>query len=488
MTASVREELLALAESQRTLPRRMLSSLFPQQRAAIEDKARLKAFFCTRRAGKSWSLGVYFFLVALANPGTKGLYLGLTQGTTQNIMVQHIMGQISDHFGLGAQWYASRHQWVLPNTSTITFLGVDSDPRLIKKALGGKYKLACLDECSEYRQDVERMVYSDLLPAMGDELGTVVMSGVPSNVTAGLFYDVTTGQRKGWSVHSWSWRDNVHNRAKVQAQLDAILADNPAYALTPAYQQGYEGRWVIDTEARVYRARYDANAADRLPRPAGEWTYLLGIDFGHTDATALVVVAYHPHEPDLYIVECSEQKGNDVTDVADRVRALWSRRDMGGRGVYPFALMVADHGGGGKQIIAELMRRHHLPIENADKSGEKKAAIDAFNSDLRCGRIQILAGARSLFSEWDRLIWDQREREKLPPRWIEDPRFPNHQSDATLYAWRKARAFDAVAEVRSKEGDFADREEQERYERAIARNSRQRDYLDRPEWEEDLWR
>ncbi len=441
MNADAARLVLAWIESRKQRVATMFRGLFPEQRRAAEDGAQLKAFFCTRRAGKSWAIGVLLFSVAIMFPGTSCLYLGLTKQTCRGIMNKDVMRVLNDRYQIGARWNETQFAWILPNHSVIYLRGADANAYEMGKFVGQKYRLAVLDEASKYRQDLRQIVYSALIPAMGDDLGTVILSGTPSNQTAGLFYDVTNGAEAGWSVHRWTWRDNVFKRDNILRLHDKLVSDNPAIVATPIYKQEWLGLWVVDLDALVYKFRDDLNTASALPHAQSEYVFGLGVDFGFTNATALSVVAYHQHDPELFVVYAKGKTKQIVSDVAADIKALWWCPTMGCRGPYPFAFMVGD--GASLQVVEELAQRHHLPIECAEKSG-KEGVIRVFNSDLMTARIKLLPAAMDLAAEWGSLIWDEKERAKIPPKFVEDPRFPNHAADATLYAWRKARNYDAV--------------------------------------------
>ncbi len=415
------------------LRERMLSSLLPEQRRSIEDPSRLKALFCTRRAGKSWAIGVYLFLTALAFPGSSSLYLGLTRATSHGIMLKDIFRVINKTFDLGAKWIESKSRWELPNGSHIYLRGTDANQYEIDKMVGQKYRLAVLDEASKYRHDVNRMVYGSLLPAMGDDLGTIVLSGTPSNVTTGLFFEATNGKEPGWTTHSWSWRDNRFKARNIQRVHDELVASNPAITITPLYQQEWQGRWVVDTNALVYRAREDTNTAAALPLPADQYLYVLGVDTGFSDPTAFVVVAWSEHDPNLYVVEAEKHKGWIYSKVVERVKALETR----------FPLIVKIVVDAPLQGAEEMRQRGGVNFEAATKN-DKKLAVDLVNSDLLTGRVKVLPAAMGLFDEWKTLVWSERELRAMPAKYVEDPRFDNHMADACLYAWRASRNYNAT--------------------------------------------
>lgn len=421
---------------------RMLSCCLPQQRAAIAGSSRFKAFFCPRRSGKSFAIGVYLLMTAIVYAGSSSLYLGLTKASATNTMNKDVIDVLNTRFRLGAVWKESASRWELPNGSYIYMRGADANRYEIQKVVGQKYRLAVLDEASKYRYDIDWMVYGALVPAMGDDLGTIVMAGTPSNITGGLFHRATTGDVAGWDVHRWTWRDNTYRVHNIQQLHDELIAmRGEEYRRTPLYRQEWLGEWVIDTSALVYRYRQDLNSIAALPRPSTEYTYLLGVDLGFTDPSALVVAAQHEHDKCLYFVHARKYQGLTITDLAHLIRALWYAPTMGCQGPYPLSAMVAD--AAALQAVEEMRQHHALPLEAAVKPG-KRGVIEVMNADLQTSRIKLLPDADGIAAEWESLIWDERKLAQPSPVWVEAPRIENHLADAALYAWRKARAYDAL--------------------------------------------
>jgi hypothetical protein len=418
----------------------------PKQLAAVLDPSLLKAFFCTRRAGKSYAIGILLFIACLSFPGCSCLYLGLTKATSIGIMNKDIIRVLNEKYKCGAKWNKSDLTWTFPNGSIIYLRGADANRYEISKVVGQKYKLAVLDEASKYRYNIDEMVYGSLLPAMGDDLGTIVLSGTPSNVTNGLFFKVTTDQEPGWSVHRWSWRDNVHAYENVKKTHDTLLEANPLKATTPGYKQEWCGEWVVDLKALVYQYNEALNTAAELPRPAHEYSYIMGMDLGFKDPTAIVVGAYHPFDPVLYLTHCTKRKEIDITSAAMLVKGLWRAPDRGYNGPYPFGKMVVD--AADLQSVEEMRRRHQLPLEAAKKHG-KRGVIEVMNADLMTGKIKVLPDADDVIKEWGSLIWDQKKLEQIPKKYEEASNFENHASDASLYLWRAARNYDVAEEPKT---------------------------------------
>jgi len=94
-----------------------------------------------------------------------------------------------------------------------------------------------------------------------------------------------------------------------------------------------------------------------------------------------------------------------------------------------FCSSVADTGGYGRGIVTELQNRLGIPLEAADKSGNKLGNIALMNSDFLSGRL-LADPASALAKEW--LTLSRRVR-------VGDQKVLLQHSDlgdAALYAWR----------------------------------------------------
>ena len=171
---------------------------FPQQKAFCMDPAKLKALFCTRRAAKSFTAGLYMVYEALKNPGCNCLFIGLTRSSAKSIIWKDILRVLNRKHKLKAVFNQADLSMTFPNGSVIKVTGVDAEEEEMNKLLGGKYRLVCIDEASMYTIDVGNLVYGVLGPAVADLDGTICLMGTSSNFTRGLFYNITTKREPGW--------------------------------------------------------------------------------------------------------------------------------------------------------------------------------------------------------------------------------------------------------------------------------------------------
>jgi hypothetical protein len=254
-----------------------------------------------------------------------------------------------------------------------------------------------------------------------------------------------------WSVHRWSLHDNPHLKhrdrflARVFRRHGWDWNDPP-----PRAQREYFGKWVREESTLVYKFDRIRNVYTALPN-RHDWEYGLSIDLGSRDATAFRVTCFSRAHPIAYGVELATLRGLTVTDIAERILGTrhmpFYSRDYTGPVIagyaekYPLLYIVVDTGGLGKMVVQELNERHGISprAEPAEKSA-KLDFIEHFNDDLVHGRYQVPPDDGAI-REWEVLQWAEDETRRA-----EDPRQSNDAADATLYGWRRAKHYWAVAE------------------------------------------
>jgi phage terminase large subunit len=408
--------------AKKTSPLELIDESFEKQAAFLNDPAKLKAAICTRRAGKSYGGATLLFKVALSRPGVSVLYVALSRDSAKKIMWKDCIKTINRKHNLECKFNETELTATLPNGSIIYLTGADAKPDEMEKLLGQKYALCVIDECASFKNDMKSLVYKVLKPAVADYQGTIAMIGTPSNVTSGLFYEVTTGKEPGWSVHSWSAFDNPYMRDNWNAEIEGLKVMNPLVVETPWFRQMYMGEWFIETDKLVYRYDKTKNVVQELPND--QFHYVLGVDLGYDpDPSAFVVAAYSEHDPNLYFIETYKQTKLILSDVAERIRHYQKK--------YPYIKIIVDCAA--KQAVEEMKQRYQLPLVAAEKHG-KAGFIEIMNSDFIMGQIKCVEDqCLELIDEWQKLVWDEKSTKRE-----ENPSCANHLTDASLYAWRWA--------------------------------------------------
>lgn len=390
----------------------------PEQRRFIGDISRRKAALCSRRAGKTIGILLHFLKLCTEHDNRKCLYIALTYGTAKDIAWDDLK-QLDRALSLGCRWNEVELKATLPNGSSIKLAGADK-PKEIEKFRGQKFIAVALDECGSFGDYMRSLVDEVLSPALMDFNGYLILLGTPAARHAGLFYEATTQESLGWSLHGWTWEANYLIPEDPHAWIAKERERRGLKDSDAIYLREYCGRWARGSDRLVYQFDADKNVWRTPP----VWTdCFLGMDFGYIDDTALVVVGYNKTDPTLYVLETYKSPRMLTDAIAAEVRRLDSK--------YPLRRLVGDSGGYGKGPIEELKARYGLRIYPAEKT-DKARAFTTVNNDLRTGRIKIPAGS-ALGEEWQNLL--------LTDKGEEDPSCPNHLADAFLYAFRHAKHY-----------------------------------------------
>jgi phage terminase large subunit len=268
----------------------------------------------------------------------------------------------------------------------------------------------------------------------------MVLSGMASDITRGLFYDITIGKEQGWSLHTWSAHDNPHVAVQWQEELDFIAKHQPQLVQTARFRQAYLNEWVVDEEKLVYKFTDAKNIYKQTPpglSPTG-WTYVLGVDTGWEDDNAFVLGKFHDNDPCLYIVRTYNKGHMTFDQVAEKIREFMAHPTEA-----PVKIIID---GANKQGVESMRARSSIPFEYADKIG-KVDFIEMMNGDFVQGKIKINSQCDALVGELKALIWKTDGETIVVPK-KEDPRLPNHLADAMLYMWRNGYHYQSEPAVK----------------------------------------
>jgi hypothetical protein len=487
LQASVkRKQRLNGADQKRGLSKRLKAledSLFPQQRAFIDDPDTRLAALCTRRAGKTHSAAAWLLREAHSPGGGECLYTTTTSKAARSLMWEGEDGVLE---------IAKKHKIPLKTNETlmravtstggVIRLGGADNKRDIEQYRGRKHRLVLVDEPASFRPHLEPLIEEVLEPSVMDLNGTIALIGTPGRIHAGLYYEATredAQRNQAWTVHRWSVKDNPHV-PHFTPWLENLMAEKGWTWETPKVRREYLGQWCKEEETLVYSFNPSINLYDGQLPEVGGWQCTLGVDFGYRSESAWRIVWFSEHSPYAYLGPRYSATGLDVTGCVERTKEFIRR--------YQPVVTVVDTGGLGVMIAEEMNRRHELNVRAAEKR-HKAEFIELFNDDLKAGRIKAPAGD-PIINEWALLQWAETDSEEpqgdKADKREEDPRFANHDSDATLYAWREAHHFmHEPVEDQPKEGtsEWYQHEEDMMEQRAVEQMETQL----REEKEADAW-
>lgn len=409
-----------------------LSADFPAQNAFVEDEARYIDAQCSRRAGKTNGLALRYFRTMAKHPKSQCIYLGLTLESAREILWP-VLQEMNDKYGVGCTFLESKLTMKHPNGATLKLFGADQK-NFIKRLKGRKYPGVGVDEAQDFGTHLQSLIDDVLTPSVADyEDGWIALTGTPGPVPQGYFFDVTHNRRYGFSHHEWTLMENPH-MPNPQAFLSDIIAKREWAADNPTLLREYRNKWVLDVQSLWIRYNEKVNHYQELPKEH-KWNYILGIDIGFNDADALAVIAWSSTSPTTYLVEELITAKQGITELVAQIEGLRSRYD-----IYK---MVIDTGGLGKKVAEEIIKRHTIPLEAADKL-RKQENVELLNDALRTGKFKAKSASR--FAQDSYLVqidWDKSS----PDRIVIKKKPHSDIIDAVLYAFKESYGFTHQPEV-----------------------------------------
>jgi hypothetical protein len=198
----------------------------------------------------------------------------------------------------------------------------------------------------------------------------------------------------------------------------------------PSIQRECFGKWVNDPDSLLLHYDPIKNHYDSLP--AGQWTYILGIDLGSKDSDSLSLLAYSDTSPNTYLVEEIVTANQLTDDLAAQINELLKQ--------YPISAMPIDAGGLGLKVTEDLRARYGLPLMIAEKT-KKMLNYRILNTALQNGTFK--AKKTSIFAQ-DCSILEKDAKKSTPDRIV----VQGHSDavDSCLYAFKLSPAYSYQAE------------------------------------------
>ena len=411
--------------------------LFDKQLKFVEDPRPYKLAVCSRRSGKTIACAADLVATALGSKDVVCLYITLSRNNAKKLIWPELK-KINRKYELGAVEDATELSMLFPNGSMIYLSGA-KDQSEIEKFRGLALKKCYIDECQSFREYIKELIDDIITPALLDYAGSLCLIGTPGPIPAGYFAEVAgvvpekKNEADSWAHHGWTFFDNPHIEAKSgmshQALLQRELKRRGVQEDDPSIQREFFGRWVLDSDSLWIHYNKDLNDYKELNVHQHKYEYIMGIDLGFKDADAIAVLAWSDTDPNTYLVEEVVADKQGLTELVDQIKMLQEK--------YKVSKMVIDEGGLGKKLAEEMRRRHHLPVQPADKV-RKQENVAFLNDALRTGRFK--AKYNSNFVKDSFLV--EIDRSKSTPDKIKlSDKYHSDSIDAVLYAFKESPAF-----------------------------------------------
>jgi len=421
-------------------PFKLKDFLFDKQLKFVEDPRPYKLAVCSRRSGKTIACAADLVATALASKDVVCLYITLSRNNAKKLIWPELK-KINRKYALGAAEDATELSMLFPNGSTIYLSGA-KDQSEIEKFRGLALKKAYIDECQSFREYIRELIDDIITPALLDYAGSLCLIGTPGPIPAGYFAEVAgvvpekKTEADSWASHGWTFFDNPHIEAKSgmthQALLQRELKRRGVQEDDPSIQREFFGRWVLDSDSLWIHYSKDLNDYKELDVRQHKYEYIMGIDLGFKDADAIAVLAWSDTDPNTYLVEEVVADKQGLTELVEQIKGLQQK--------YGVTKMVIDEGGLGKKLAEEMRRRHHLPVQPADKV-RKQENVAFLNDALRTGRFK--AKYNSNFVKDSFLVEIDRSK-STPDRIKLSDKYHSDIIDAVLYAFKESPAFTYV--------------------------------------------
>ena len=403
--------------------------LFDKQLAFVEDPAPFKVAVCSRRSGKTISCAAHMIHTCMNTPNITCLYITLSRNNAKKIIWKELLN-INEKFKLSGSTDETELSMTFPNGSMLYLSGA-KDKSEIEKFRGLSLKLCYIDECQSFKEYIKDLIDDIIGPALIDYAGSLCLIGTPGPVPSGYFHDCAV-KNDVWAKYSWTFWDNPHIEIKSgkphQEILDRELKRRGVSISDPSIQREWFGKWVLDLNSLLIQYNKNINNFDTLKSHI-KYNYILGIDIGFKDADALCILAWSESDINTYLVEELITTKQGITELVEQAQILMKKYD-----VYK---IVMDMGGLGKKIGEEMIKRHHIPVEAAEKS-RKIENIALLNDALRRGHLKAKPDSR--FAQDSFLV--EIDRDKSTPERIKvSDRFHSDIIDAVLYAFKLSPAY-----------------------------------------------
>jgi phage terminase large subunit len=406
--------------------------LFDKQLEFVEDTSPFKVAVCSRRSGKTVACAAHLIHTAINTPNIICLYITLSRNNAKKIIWRDIRN-INTEYKLDGVTDETEMSMTFKNGATIYLSGC-KDQTEVEKFRGLPIKLCYIDECQSFREYIKDLIDDVIAPALMDYAGSLCLIGTPGPVPTGYFHECAV-ESEVWAKHYWTFWDNPFISSKSgkthQELLDRELKRRGVTAEDPSIQREWFGKWVLDSDSLLINYDINKNNFHNLPELPNnsKYNYLMGIDIGFKDADAIAILAWSDHTPTTYLVEEMITEKQGLTELVNQVQTLQKKYDV--------HKIVMDMGGLGLKMGEEMIRRHQIPVEAAEKA-RKMENVAFLNDSLRSGRFKAKANSR--FAQDSYLVEIDRDKTK-PDKIVVSDRFHSDIIDSVLYAFKLSPAY-----------------------------------------------
>lgn len=388
----------------------MIKELSSKQKQFLkESHARINIAEGAVRSGKSFVILIRF-MEELKN-GPQGEYI--VTGKSLETCERNVITPLQNLTGYGLAYNQGKRYFTLFNKK-VYVIGAN-DERASAKIKGATFAGALVDEVTELPESYFEMLFSRLTIA-----GSKIFGGTnpdsPYHWLKANYIDRFVNDDRFFKVFKFTLDDNP--------SLDEQIKDDLKKKYQGLwYKRFILGQWVL-AEGSVYDF-FDSKYHIVDAPPTYAKYYLLGIDYGTSNAFAAILVGFNDnHKPMLWAEKeyywDSKAMGYQKTDAE---YAYDLQREFGG---YPIRLLYLDPSAASFQTE---LRRQKMPVKQANN--EIVDGIRCVATLMSQNNLVVCSSCHNLIKEIEGYVWD----EKAVKRGVDKPlKQRDHAVDAFRYA------------------------------------------------------
>lgn len=381
------------------------------QLAFLESPAKKLLLRGPRRAGKTQALAERMLKVTntpVTLPDGSVIYGSYAYITQTRELAKSIMWkELKEMCKKRGLTYTSNEvdlRMVFPNGGSIELQGAGLQDSA-NKARGRKMVGVAVDEAAFINALKE--IVEIWTPTLADYTGELVLSCSPGKTPTGYFYSCDQGELAvHWDKHYLNPAENPAFKGDKyetfrQEQLRTLYGGNDQH---PVYRREWLGEWVHDISNLLIKYNPQYNLYDDLHRKNTDlYDYIIGLDLGYLDSTAISVLAVAKYEPEAIFVDEFTQPELRISEIIEKVEFYSKKWDA--------STVVVDSGGFGKHTFVELQNREGLPvIDKAQKYG-KKLNIETMNNELYAKRLKVSVNCSQIIAAWTKVLKNDKGTE-----------------------------------------------------------------------------
>ena len=416
---------------------RVRKPCFDLQQRVLDSYERVIKLMCGRQAGKT-EVDTRKALIVGLQSDKKILFVSLTfQRCIDSFWnaLLHLLNEMS--IGVTKE-DRSNGELQLDNGTQYFFKG-NSTALERERLRGPNYDLVIIDEVQSHAA-LPYLMESIIEPMLTTRGGQLILSGTGPR-SRGSYWEALWAKDEGLKLN-WNLTSNPYVKDH-DTVLAAKRAEHGWAEDNPVYQTEYLGKIAYDDDALVYRLTENNfyKPADLSAwvnsQPQSDIRFVVGMDYGFVDYTAVMLLCYSTHKPETFLIYEKKFNRTGVTEISLALdECVFAMNEASFKNVpanNKKLIGFADTAGGMQSVSYELSTKYHYNILGAMKDN-KAFAIEQLQEEVRLGYLKIQNNG-PFADEAQKILWARDEQTQALTREIGDDYHPDAM-DALLYAFR----------------------------------------------------